>query len=82
MLKKEYKDTRKEERAIRREIDRYDYLIDQDKIDDLVSRITNLKDYRDLKQKYKSEKDLYRSNNFLGIGDGSGNALPSQLYRY
>ena len=80
-LRREYRNARRQSRQINRELQSYDYLVDQEIIDDLVNRIHNLSDPIKIKEEIKAEKDRYRSKNFLGIGDGTGNALPSQLYR-
>lgn len=79
-LRKEYRSAKRQSRLIDQELRKYDYLIDQEKIDNLIDQISNLPNYKKIRQELKAEKDLYRSKNFLGIGDGTGNALPSQLY--
>jgi hypothetical protein len=79
-LRKEYRNAKRQSRSIDQELRKYDYLIDQEKIDNLIDQISNLPNYKKIRQELKAEKDLYRSKNFLGIGDGTGNALPSQLY--
>lgn len=82
MLRKQLKEAKKQHRTIKRDLSKHDYIIDQQLADGFADRIFNVDSKHTLKQKLKQAKDDYRSKNFLGIGDGSGNALPSQLYRY
>lgn len=82
MLQRQLKEAKKQYKTIKKDLSKHDYIIDQQLADNFADRIFNVDSKYALKQKLKQAKDDYRSKNFLGIGDGSGNALPSQLYRY
>ena len=82
MLRKQLREVKKQRQSIKRDLNKYDYITDQQLADEFADRILNISDQRAIKQELKQAKDDYRSKNFLGIGDGSGNSLPSQLYRY
>lgn len=81
-LKRELRQTKKDNRKLKRDINKYDYIDDQALLNNFVDRIINIKSPKTIKQQLDAEKDAYRSTNFLGIGDGSGNSIPSQLYRW
>lgn len=81
-LRRQRRQARRDNRQLRRDLKSYDYITDQSIINDFITRIENSESTKTFNKKIKDAKDEYRSKNFLGIGDGSGNALPSQLYRY
>lgn len=81
-LRRELRQSRKDGNQLMKDIKSYDYITDQSVLDDFTNRLENIKSPKILRRKIRDAKDEYRSKNFLGIGDGSGNALPSQLYRY
>lgn len=82
MLRRQIKDAKKAQRDFNKELEQYDYITDQSTVDELTQQALSIPSLYDLRKQLKRAKDEYRSKNFLGVGDGSGNALPSQLYRY
>lgn len=56
--------------------------IDEDTYSDLLFGISSLPNLDLVKIRLERAKREYRSKNFLGIGDGTGSAFPSQVYRW
>ena len=82
LAKQQYKDNIANKEALQSELTNSDLIIDQNVFDDFAHRIINIKPDQHYLQNIKKEKDEYRSKSFLGIGNGSGNTLPSKLYRW
>lgn len=82
LAKQQYKDNIANKEALQSELTNSDLIIDQNVFNDFANRIINIKPDQYYLQNIEKEKDAYRSNSFLGIGNGSGNALPSKLYRW
>lgn len=79
LLKNQLREARRNYRNFDRKLRQYEYIPNQETLDDFVSDLDNLHNIKAIKNDIRAERDLKRSNGFLGT---STNSLPSQLYRW
>lgn len=79
LLRNQLREARRNYRNFDRKLKQYDYIPNQETLDNFTSDLDGLYNIKSIRNDIRAERDLKRSNGFLGF---SSNSIPSQLYRW